>query len=128
MHGASDDSGYESAGDAEKNCNDEAARIFSRHEKLRKCPDDETDNNCPEYNHNKQGEASGGCPLSVSYHRSEITALSEAACFPVDPSHQQNNNYLSATQLNRRVAREQIADLADLWLTSRATFGLRKSG
>jgi len=50
MHGASEDSGQERAGDAEKNCNDEA-RILSWHEKLRDRPDDEADDDCPEYCH-----------------------------------------------------------------------------
>jgi hypothetical protein len=60
VQSASDESGDEGAGYAEKNCGNEAARIFTRHEKLCDCPDDEANDDCPEYCHNLQGEASGG--------------------------------------------------------------------
>lgn len=44
MQSAADKSGKKRAGDAEKNRDDEAARIFPRHQKLRDSADDEPDN------------------------------------------------------------------------------------
>ena len=44
MQGTADKPGEKRAGNAKENRDDEAARVFARHQKFRDCPDNETNN------------------------------------------------------------------------------------